>query len=803
MVVLHSQIPQAQHVHNRKTNPPAELIQNPKRTCYRKVQIMTKTRCLPCSGCPSAFLTGGILSVCVDADMLKRRQCDKRHRHLVRLIWLVAVSILVILIFYLMFQFQGLLGSTAGQSGKGADACVAAFNQAVPLWQLLERSSQFSLVIPPSPETPALLVAVWVLRRAERFTEVAEWSAQAAGAGLQPVILASPATVKALPSSARQVVGITWGPLPNHDMSPLQLAFHTLAWASQAARDSGSTKIAWAGFFDDSMVAHAGRVHNLMVDLQVHSVPGMVSRQTEEGMLDARTPLFVPMSMLARVHLPSTMPPIRGSNQPWLGILRNLVQTAQPRDAAPPPFPAGAPESLRHHVQRALQVPTPALEEELLASTAWEESSPLLAAAVVPGLSDDVAGLLVAEWDLQVAMQRQRSHLRRRVKLEWLHALPQAGHTQRPSPKDVWFANVDGNNIKQCFSTVTTVGLPASRLLTEVRGLIKAEQPSLALASVAIVWCRECVTTTVIASLPAPANQVLEVQVSLASDPPLLAVHSRDTSGMTLHAVVPFSCRYDMLHRLLENMKEAFTLGGFTGSVYIGWSVCDERDTAADNAQRESIQELYRTGDMQVAIVQVHEPMARSANINAAAASAPSDALLLVLDVDMHVKVGFLLRAVALVRRGGTAYFPVVWSKYNPEAVQAVEDWFGHPFYDLSPHNGNWREYGYGMVVMYKSDFDRVGGFDTSFKGWGGEDVAFYKRVQARGLAVLRLCDHDLQHTWHAKDCSSVPQDKFVSCKASWAGQEGGSLGVLVKHAPHLFSRPTSKALDLGLRGAA
>ena len=33
---------------------------------------------------------------------------------------------------------------------------------------------------------------------------------------------------------------------------------------------------------------------------------------------------------------------------------------------------------------------------------------------VVPGLPPDVAGYLVAEWDLQAAMQRQRAHLQQR-----------------------------------------------------------------------------------------------------------------------------------------------------------------------------------------------------------------------------------------------------------------------------------------------------------------------------------------------------------------------------------------------------
>lgn len=718
-----------------------------------------------------------------------------RHRPPPRCSWLAVVGTFVISVALFIFRLQDLLYSTAGNGSRGPGAGVAASDQAAPPWQRSVHSSRFPPAFPPDSQPDALPVVVWALHSANRSAEIAAWCKEAVGVGLRPVLLASHAVVEALPRTAKQALRMaTWAPLPDRDMSPFHLAFHALAWASQAARTSPAGNATWVGFLDDSMVAHPGRLRNLMVALQEAAVPSMVGRQTDEGAIDARTPLFVPKRLLAQVQLPSSMPPSRGSNKPWLGALRYLVQLAESRAVPPPASPAGVPESLRRQLQRALQVPTPALEQALLAAGVWEGSNALLAAAVVPGLPPDVAGYLVAEWDLQAAMQRQRAHLQHRVRLEWLHGLPSTGPKERPRPKDMWFASVDGDNLLQCASTISTAGFPVGSVLARARETIKAVRPPVALSSVAIVWCRECVTATVIASLPPPASRVLEMQSPVVWDPSMLSVHSRDTSGVTLHAVVPFSCRYSMLRSLLQNLQEAFTAGGFTGYVHIGWSACDAHEPATDAAHQERIQEQFSGGHMQVVMVQVDQPMDRSANRNAAAASAPEDALLVVLDVDMHVQVGFLLRAVALVRRGATAYFPVVWSKYNPATVQAVEDWFGRPSIDLFHHTGSWREYGYGMVVMFKSDFDLVGGFDTSFQGWGGEDVAFYNSVRAHGLVVLRLCDKDLRHNWHAKNCTSLQGTQFVSCMSSWAGQDGSSLGLLLRHAPHLFVQPVANA---------
>jgi hypothetical protein len=57
---------------------------------------------------------------------------------------------------------------------------------------------------------------------------------------------------------------------------------------------------------------------------------------------------------------------------------------------------------------------------------------------------------------------------------------------------------------------------------------------------------------------------------------------------------------------------------------------------------------------------------------------------------------------------------------------------------------GYFRTFGYGIVAVYRRDFDAVGGFDLSIRGWGLEDVDFFDRclnASAWGLRVFRAIE--------------------------------------------------------------
>lgn len=70
------------------------------------------------------------------------------------------------------------------------------------------------------------------------------------------------------------------------------------------------------------------------------------------------------------------------------------------------------------------------------------------------------------------------------------------------------------------------------------------------------------------------------------------------------------------------------------------------------------------------------------------------------------------------------------------------DDWVGSAlrrgaFYRAGPVNGKINAETYGTFICERSAFERIGGYDEAFSGWGGEDSDMYKRLQAALMVRL------------------------------------------------------------------
>ena len=145
----------------------------------------------------------------------------------------------------------------------------------------------------------------------------------------------------------------------------------------------------------------------------------------------------------------------------------------------------------------------------------------------------------------------------------------------------------------------------------------------------------------------------------------------------------------------------------------------------------------------------------------------PKSALAFTCDVDMTIDRSFLNHCRRNAIEGRRVYYPEVFKYYDMAYVYRFEPkpLFG---YDISRKHGHWCTYGYGMLCIYKSDYDMVGGYDEKIEGWGGEDIQLIDDVIDRGLEVMRAPDPALSHRYHPKVCSSkLTKAQYSQCVTS------------------------------------
>ena len=148
----------------------------------------------------------------------------------------------------------------------------------------------------------------------------------------------------------------------------------------------------------------------------------------------------------------------------------------------------------------------------------------------------------------------------------------------------------------------------------------------------------------------------------------------------------------------------------------------------------------------------------------------------------------------SLPKNTPAAYFPIVWSAYNPQSVQLVAEQMARekqiPLSDHqaveallpehSEHRGHWRIWGKGMYVMRGSDARRLK-YDTKFEGWGLEDVDFFERVRKLPARIFRRIEPGLIHTWHPKHCNYgkeiFTEAQMSDCLKTQSSEDGSELG--------------------------
>ncbi|MCX6353087.1 MAG: glycosyltransferase family 2 protein [Bacteroidetes bacterium] len=125
----------------------------------------------------------------------------------------------------------------------------------------------------------------------------------------------------------------------------------------------------------------------------------------------------------------------------------------------------------------------------------------------------------------------------------------------------------------------------------------------------------------------------------------------------------------------------------------------------------------------------------RSFTFNKAIRQSTSN-IIFTCDADMSLPTDFVQQISKFVS-GKTVWFPICFNlnKDKPTTINS--------------ENGKWYPDGMGMVGANKFAFEKAGGYDESYKTWGGEDWEIWEAFYKSGYLPLRNKCKGLFHQYH------------------------------------------------------
>lgn len=234
--------------------------------------------------------------------------------------------------------------------------------------------------------------------------------------------------------------------------------------------------------------------------------------------------------------------------------------------------------------------------------------------------------------------------------------------------------------------------------------------------------------------------------------------------GTVIHFILPLSGRVNVFKRFLKNFEEVcLKMEENVELAVVLFSDGSLEDAIETKTVFEDLRNRYP--NYLLRLVEASGMFSRALALEIGAKLYSSSALLFFVDVDIILDNSVLRRIRMNTIKGKQAYFPIVFSEYNPKYIQNVS------FYEtthIDENRGYWRQFGFGIVSLYHGDLQEVGGLDTGIQGWGKEDVDLYNKIVHSNISVFRAVDPGLIHLFHPIECSQqLDKAQYDMCLGS------------------------------------
>ncbi|XP_063979175.1 chondroitin sulfate synthase 1 isoform X2 [Diachasmimorpha longicaudata] len=218
----------------------------------------------------------------------------------------------------------------------------------------------------------------------------------------------------------------------------------------------------------------------------------------------------------------------------------------------------------------------------------------------------------------------------------------------------------------------------------------------------------------------------------------------------SIRFILALSGRFQAFQRFLRNYEEICLMTGAKTELVV--VLYPHRTDDSIGSTIELIDRIRRKySSARIEVISGSGNFSRAQALNLGISQSRDDDLMFFVDVDIVLKAAALQRIRLNTVIGRQVYFPIVFSQFDPTIVRENSN-TQDPFL-INEFTGFWRQFGFGIVSLYKKDYLTIGGFDLSITGWGKEDVDFFEKAVKSKLNVFRAPDKHLVHVFHDVEC--------------------------------------------------
>ena len=235
-----------------------------------------------------------------------------------------------------------------------------------------------------------------------------------------------------------------------------------------------------------------------------------------------------------------------------------------------------------------------------------------------------------------------------------------------------------------------------------------------------------------------------------------------------VHFIVPLEGRLETFRRFMKNFELVCLKVLQRVKLVVAYSSSVSSPHEHKDIMKE-YQEKYPEAEL--IWLDVAGNFSRGISLSLAADKFDQAALLFLCDVDLIFNSEFIDRCRLNTALGKQAYFPIIFSQFDPELTYNNKTIKHDSHFTISKDAGFFRSFSYGIACIYHQDMDAVGGYNTSIKGWGMEDVdLFEKFVDHPEIEVFRAADIGVIHVYHRKYCDpNLHITRYTQCQGSKA----------------------------------